>query len=56
MDFKKNNEKIKEIKLNPRFCTNEVYETLINQGFSVDWMTEDEANQKSIFSLIIPEN
>ena len=48
--------KINEIALNPRFCSNEYYESLINQGFSVRWMTEDEINKEPIFEITVDEN
>ena len=49
-------EEIKEIALNPHFCSKDDYETLVNQGFPVRWMMEDEANKKNIFEVTITEN
>lgn len=46
---------INEIALNPRFCSDEYYKSLINQGFTVRWMTEDEINKESIFEIQIDE-
>lgn len=49
-------EEIKEIALNPRFCANDDLGSLINQGFSVRWMTEEECNEKNIFTLETTES
>ena len=47
--------KINEIALNPRFCSDEYYKSLINQGFTVRWMTEDEISKEPIVEIQIDE-
>lgn len=47
---------INEIALNLRFYLEEYYKSLINQGFSVRWMTEDEINKESIFEIQIDKS
>lgn len=56
MDFGIKNGDIVEIAVNPRFCTNGIYETLVNQGFPVRWMTEDELNTEDIFEIEVETN
>lgn len=46
---------IKEIVLNPAYCTKEYFKTLEIQGFPVRWMDEDEGNDQDIFLLEIEE-
>lgn len=48
--------KINEIALNSRFCSDEYCKSLINQGFSARWMTEDEINKEPIFEIIVDDN
>lgn len=50
-----NDYKIKEITLNPVYMTNDDLESLINQGFHVRWMREDEVNDKKIFTITVDE-
>lgn len=46
---------IKEIVLNPAYCTSEDYHFLATQEVPVRWMNEDEGNDDDIFELIIDE-
>ncbi len=46
---------IKEIVLNPRYCTKNDFETLLIGGFPVRWMRKDEETDENIFSVSIPE-
>ena len=42
---------IKEIQLNPRFCSQEMFESLINQGFEVSWMDESELDRDNMITI-----
>ena len=44
---------IKEIQLNPKFCSQEMFESLINQGFTVSWMDESELENDDIVTIEI---
>ena len=46
------NTEIKEITLNPRFLTNDVYESLKNQGVSVRWMNDEAINEGEMRKVI----
>lgn len=47
--------KIKEIQLNPRFCSQEMFESLINQGVTVSWMDESELDKDDMFTIEISD-
>ena len=44
---------IKEIQLNPRFCSQEMFESLINQGVEVSWMDEYELDRDNMITIEI---
>lgn len=44
---------IKEIQLNPRFCSQEMFESLINQGVEVSWMDESELDRDNMITIEI---
>lgn len=44
---------IKEIQLNPRFCSQEMFESLINQGVTVSWMDESELDKDDMVTIEI---
>lgn len=46
------NTEIKEIALNPRFLTNDVHESLKNQGVLVRWMNDEEINEGEMKKVI----
>ena len=47
-----NNLEIKEIALNSRFLTQDVFEGIENQGVSVRWMTKEEIEEGEIKKVI----
>lgn len=47
--------KIKEIQLNPRFCLQEIFDNLINQGVTVSWMDDNELDKDNIFEIEIDD-
>ena len=50
------NEEIREIKLNPAFCSNDDLQSFINQGFQASFMTDEELNDRDIIYEIYTEN
>lgn len=46
---------IKEIALNPAYCTEDDFRSLENRGVPVRWMEEDDGDDKDIFYLITDE-
>lgn len=44
---------IKEIQLNPRFCSQEMFESLINQGVVVSWTDESELDKDDMVTIEI---
>lgn len=44
-----------EIVLNSSYNTKEDFENLISQGIPVRWMTEEEEDDKNIFTLTVEE-
>lgn len=44
---------IKEIQLNPRFCSQEMFESLINQVVEVSWMDESELDRDNMITIEI---
>lgn len=44
---------IKEIQLNSRFCSQEMFESLINQGVEVSWMDESELDRDNMITIEI---
>ena len=44
---------IKEIQLNPRFCSQEMFESLINQGVEVSWIYESELDRDNMITIEI---
>ena len=47
--------KIREIVLNPAFCTKDDFRAVENRGVPVRWMEEDESSDKNIFVLEVEE-
>lgn len=46
---------IKEIVLNPEYCTEDDFRSFENRGVSIRWMEEDEGSDVDIFYLITDE-
>lgn len=44
---------IKKIQLNPKFCSQEMFESLINQGVVVSWMDESELDKDDMVTIEI---
>lgn len=44
---------IKEIQLNPRFCSQEMFESLVNQGIEVSWMDKSELDRDNMITIEI---
>lgn len=44
-----------EIALNSSYNTQEDLDNLLSQGIPARWMTEDEENDKNIFTFIVEE-
>ena len=44
---------IKEIQLNPRFCSQEMFESLIKQGVEVSRMDESELDRDNMITIEI---
>lgn len=44
---------IKEIQLNPRFCSQEMFKSLINQGVTVSWMDKSELDKDDMVTIEI---
>lgn len=44
-----------EIALNSSYNTKEDFKNLISQGIPVRWMTEEEEDDKNIFTLFVEE-
>ena len=44
---------IKEIQLNSRFCSQEMFESLIKQGVDVSWMDESELDRDNMITIEI---
>ena len=44
---------IKKIQLNPKFCSQEMFESLINQGVAVSWMDESELDKDDMVTIEI---
>lgn len=43
---------IKEIQLNPRFCSQEMFNDIENRGIKVSWMEETELEKDTIYKLM----
>lgn len=46
---------IKDIQLNPRFVSNDMFESLINQGVRVSWMDESKLDEDDIVEIEIDD-
>lgn len=49
---------IKKIQLNPRFCSQEIFNDIKikNQGIEVSWMEETELEKDTMVEIIIPDD
>lgn len=47
--------KINNIQLNPRFVSNDMFESLANQGFQVSWMNESKLDEDDILEIKIDD-
>lgn len=49
---------IKEIQLNPRFCSQEMFNDIEikNQGIEVSWMEETELEKDTMVKIITPDD
>lgn len=47
--------KISDIQLNPRFASNDMFESLVNQGFQVSWMDENELDKDDMVEIEIDD-
>lgn len=49
---------IKEIQLNPRFCSQEMFNDIEikNRGIKVSWMEETELEKDAMVEIIIPDD
>ena len=47
--------KINDIQLNPRFASNDMFESLVNQGIPVSWMDESKLDEDDIFEIEIDD-
>lgn len=49
---------IKEIQLNPRFCSQEMFNDIEikNRGIKVSWMEETELENDTMVEIIIPDD
>lgn len=46
-------EEILDFAVNPAFCNNDSLETLVNKGFPAHYMSEDQKNQKIIWTMVL---
>lgn len=51
-------QQIKEIQLNPRFCSQEMFNDIEikNRGIKVSWMEETELEKDAMVEIIIPDD
>ncbi len=47
---------IKEIQLNPRFCSQEMLNNIENQGIKVSWLEETKLEKDTMVEIIIPDD
>ena len=49
---------IKEIQLNPRFCSQEMFNDIEikNQGIEVSWLEETELEKDTMIEIIVPDD
>lgn len=44
------------VQLNPRFCSQEMFNDIKNQGIDVSWLEETESEKEQIFEITIPDD
>lgn len=44
------------IQLNPRFCSQEMFNDIKNQGIEVSWLEETDLEKEQIFEITIPDD
>ena len=44
------------MQLNPRFCSQEMFNDIKNQGINVSWLEETESEKEQIFEITIPDD
>ena len=44
------------MQLNPRFCSQEMFNDIKNQGIEVSWLEETDLEKELIFEIIIPDD
>lgn len=47
---------IVRVQLNPRFCSQEMFDDIKNQGINVSWLEETELEKEQIFEIPIPDD
>lgn len=47
---------IKKIQLNPRFCSQEIFNDIENQGIEVSWLEETKLEKDTMVEIIIPDD
>ena len=47
---------IVSVQLNPRFCSQEMFNDIKNQGIDVSWLEETESEKEQIFEITIPDD
>lgn len=48
--------RIKEIQLNLRFCSQEMFNNIENQGIKVSWLEETKLEKDTMVEIIIPDD
>lgn len=43
------------MQLNPRFCSQKMFDDIENQGIEVSWLEETESEKEQIFEVTIPD-
>lgn len=44
------------MQLNPRFCSQEMFNDIKNQGIEVSWLEETDLEKEQIFEITIPDD
>jgi hypothetical protein len=47
---------IVRVQLNPRFCSQEMFNDIENQGIKVSWLEETDLEKEQIFEITIPDD
>lgn len=47
---------IVSVQLNPRFCSQEMFNDIENQGIEVSWLEETDLEKEQIFEITIPDD